>query len=132
MKLDLKKNLASKSLNVGKKRIIFDNERIPEIKEAITKQDIKDLKESGAIRIREVSGRRKVVKRKTRKRAGKIKLKVNKRKQDYVKLTRKLRAYIKELKNQGKIDLDKYKELRKKIRNSYFKSKRNLKESIEQ
>jgi len=41
MKLDKKKNLAKRVLNVGKERIIFVKERLSEIKEAITKQDIK-------------------------------------------------------------------------------------------
>ena len=131
MKLDLKKRLASKTLKVGKGRILLDNQRLDEIKEAITKQDIKELNESGAIKIKDVGGRRKIKKRKTRRRAGKIKVRVKKRKQEYVKITRKLRGYIKELKNQEKIDVETYKDLRKKIRNRIFKSKRNLKETIE-
>lgn len=131
MKLDSKKKLASKALKIGKDRIVFDNERLDEIKESITKQDIKDLKESGAIKIKDVSGRRKIVKRKTRKRAGKIKVKVKNRKQEYVKITRKLRKYISELKNQEKINNEEYRDLRKKIRNRDFKSKRNLKETLE-
>ncbi len=125
MKLDKKKILASKALNVGARRIQFDINRLDEIKEAITRQDIKDLHSSGAIKIKEIKGRRKAVKRK-RRRIGKVKLKVNKRKQEYVKITRKLRAYIKELKSQGKIDNVKFKDLRKSIRNSIFESKRNI------
>ena len=130
MKLDKKKILASKALNVGARRIQFDINRLDEIKEAITRQDIKDLHSSGAIKIKEIKGRRKAVKRK-RRRIGKVKLKVNKRKQEYVKITRKLRAYIKELKSQGKIDNVKFKDLRKSIRNSEFNSKRNLKETLQ-
>ena len=130
MTLDKKKILASKALNVGARRIQFDINRLDEIKEAITRQDIKDLHSSGAIKIKEIKGRRKAVKRK-RRRIGKVKLKVNKRKQDYVKITRKLRAYIKELKSQGKIDNVKFKDLRKSIRNSEFNSKRNLKETLQ-
>ena len=42
-KLDRRKDLASRVLGVGKRRIIFDSSRLSEIKEAITKQDIKDL-----------------------------------------------------------------------------------------
>jgi large subunit ribosomal protein L19e len=130
MKLDIKKKLAAKTMNVGKDRILFDNSRLDEIKEAITKQDIRDLVQSRAIKIKEIKGRRRKEKRKTRKRQGKIKMKAKKRKQNYVKLTRKLRKYISDMKKQGKIDNDKYRLLRKKIKNSEFKSKRNLKESI--
>ena len=130
MNLTKKKELAAKTLGVGKGRIIFDNSRIDEIKEAITKQDIRDLNSNGAIKIKEISGRRKNVKRKNRRRVGKIKIKVNTRKQDYVKLTRKLRDYIKKLKEQGKIDLAKYKELRNQIRNKVYRSKKNLRDSL--
>ena len=69
--MNKKKVLASKVLKVGKGRIIFDINRLDEIKEAITKQDIRDLHSQGAIKIREIKGR------------GKIKKKVNKRKQEH-------------------------------------------------
>lgn len=130
MNLANKKELAAKTLGVGKGRIIFDNSRIDEIKEAITKQDIRDLNSSGAIKIKEIGGRRKNIKRKHRRGVGKIKVKVNTRKQDYVKLTRKLRDYVQKLKEQGKIDLAKYKELRKQIRNKSYRSKKNLRDSL--
>jgi large subunit ribosomal protein L19e len=132
MNLANKKQLAAKTLKVGKKRIIFDSLRLDEIKEAITKQDIKDLKESKAITIKELAGRKTNVKRKHRRGAGKVKIKVNTRKQDYVKMTRKLRDYIKKLKEQGKIDVEKYRELRNQIRGRVFKSKKKLRESLEQ
>ena len=132
MKLERKKMLAAKTLEVGKGRISFNKERLSEIKEAITKQDIRDLHKSGAITIKEISGKRKKVKRKTRRRGGSIRKKVNTRKQDYVKLTRKLRYYISELKKQKKISIEKYKELRKEIRTSAFRSKAHLKERISQ
>ena len=130
MKLDTKKRLAARTLKVGLGRIEFNIDRLDEIKEAITKQDIKDLKESGAIKIKEVKGRRTIVKRKTRRRAGKVKVKVKKRKQEYVKLTRKLRDFIKKMKDQGKVDKETYKDVRKKIRSKVYKSKRNLREVL--
>ncbi len=131
MKLDKKKELAAKTLKVGKGRICFDTENLAEIKEAITKQDIKDLYSQGMILIKPVKGRKTIKKRKTRRGAGKIKKKVNKRKQEYVKITRKLRAYIKELTKQNKIDKEEYLELRKKIRARIFRSKAQLKEYLE-
>ena len=132
MKLEKKKSLAARTLNVGEGRIVFNVERLPEIKEAITKQDIKDLKESGAIIIKEKKGRRKVERRKTRRRAGSIKKKVNTKKQDYVKLTRKLRTYLANLKNQKKISKENFRQLRKEIRASNFSSFSHMKERIKQ
>jgi len=131
MKLDKKKELAAKTLKVGKRRILLDENRLEEIKEAITKQDIRDLHKSGAIKIKEKSGRKKVKRRKTKRREGKIKKKVKKRKQEYVKITRKLRNYISELKKQEKIDKEEYKELRNKIKTRTFKSKAQLREYLE-
>jgi len=131
MKLDKKKELAAKVLKVGKNRIQFNVETLSEIKEAITNQDIRDLHAEGMINIKPVKGRKKVVKRKTRRGPGKIKKKVKNRKQTYVKITRKLRNYIKELKKLGRITDEQYKESRKKIRMRNFRSKAHLKENLE-
>lgn len=130
MKLDKKKQLAARVLKVGKRRIIFDNAHLNDIKEAITKQDIRDLHSSGVIKIREEKGKRKKRKRRTKKRAGKRKKNINRRKQEYVKITRKLRAYVLELKNQKKINVEEYKKLRNKIRARTFRSKSHLKEHL--
>jgi len=131
MNLRKKKELAARTLNVGKDRIIFLESRLNEIKEAITKQDIRDLKQEGVILVKEKRGRRKNVGRKRARKTGKIKKKVDKSKRDYISLTRKLRRYTSELKKQERLSPEKIKELRKKIRNSEFKSKANLKFTVE-
>jgi len=66
MNLSKKKELAKRTLKIGKSRIVFLESRLSEIKEAITKQDIRDLKREGAIIIKNIKGRRKVKKRKKR------------------------------------------------------------------
>jgi large subunit ribosomal protein L19e len=112
MNLKSKKELAARTLNVGVNRIKFVESRIDEIKEALTKQDIKDLYNDKAIIIKEIKGKRKKEKKKKRRTAGNIRKKVNKRKQEYVKLARKLRSYLKNIKNKlPKKDVD---EIRKK------------------
>ncbi len=131
MNLRNKKELASKTAGLGKGKVVFVKERLPEIKEAITKQDMRELIKSGAIKIKPNEGRKTNVSRKNKRGAGKIKIKVNKRKQEYVVITRKLRKYVAELKKQGKITVEEAKEIRKKIRNRVFKSKANLKIYIE-
>jgi large subunit ribosomal protein L19e len=131
MNLTKKKVLAAKVLKVGKNRIFFANENLSEIKEAITRQDIKDLYDAGAIQIKEVSGRKKIVKRKHRRRIGKVKNKTNTRKREYVIITRKLRKLIKHLSKTGKIDKETYRQTRKQIRARKFRSKRHLKEHLE-
>lgn len=130
MNLRKKKNLAAKVLGVGKGRILFKQENLKEIKEAITRQDINQLHQEGIIMIKEIKGRRKVVKRKYRRGPGKIKIKVNMRKQVYVKITRKLRTYIKSLREMGLIDREIYRKIRSKIRMRDFKSKSSLKDYL--
>lgn len=132
MKLDKKKQLAARALGVGKGRICFRVENLAEIKEAITKQDIKDLIAQGIITIKEAKGRKRIKRRKTRRKEGKIKKKIKTRKQEYVKLTKRLRRYIKEAERQGKIDKEKYQELRKKIKAKIFKSAAQLKDNLKE
>lgn len=130
MNLRKKKNLAVKTLGVGRDRISFNTQRLDEIKEAITKQDIRDLVNSKAILINEIRGSKSKVKRRTRRRAGSIKKTVGNRKRKYVILTRKLRAYAAELRKHGLVDRQKYLILRKEIKSKIFRSKAHLKERI--
>ncbi|MBS3071791.1 hypothetical protein J4408_02270 [Candidatus Pacearchaeota archaeon] len=128
MKLDKKKQLAVRTLGVGLGRIIFNNERLNEIKEAITKQDIKDLYESGAISIREIKGRKKIERRKTKRGPGSVKKKVKPGKQGYVKLTRKLRRHLTSLKQKNQITKEQFIGIRKEIKASSFRSLAHMKE----
>ena len=131
MNLGKKKRLASRTLNVGKERIVFLVSRLKEIKEAITKQDIRDLKKEGAIIVKEIKGRKRKKKSPKKRGIGKIKKKVNKRKEKYVIMTRKLRKYITEMKKKGNISREEFYDVRKKIRNKIFRSKNHLKEYLE-
>ena len=130
MKLDKKKRLAAKVLNVGLGRIIFREGNLNEIKEAITRQDIVDLHKSGAIMIREPKGKLKVEKRKYKRGPGKVKKKVRGKKREYVAIVRKLRTYAKSLLRTGKIDNQKYRKLRGMIKSRRLKNKRHLIENL--
>lgn len=132
MKLENKKELIARTLNVGKGRITFNTQRLSEIKEAITKQDIRDLKEQGVILIKEVKGRRKKQERKTRRRKGSFRKNVANTKQLYVIMTRKLRSYVRHLKLKGLISTEEYHQLRKEIRTNSFKSLSRFKERVAQ
>jgi large subunit ribosomal protein L19e len=130
MNLNKKKELAAKTLRVGKGRLQFKQENLNEIKEAITRQDIKQLNQEGIIIIKPIKGRKKNVTRKHRRGPGKIKMKVNKRKQEYVKITRKLRAYAMSLRERGVLERELYKKIRNKIRMREFKSKAGMKDFL--
>ena len=132
MNLAKKRALAAKVLKVGKERIVFTKESLSEIKEAITRMDILDLHKSGAIKIREIKGRKKIVRRKNRRRRGKVKQRVNNEKKEYVIITRKLRKLVRGFVRTGAIDKEKNREIRKQIRARKFKSKRQLKTKLEE
>jgi large subunit ribosomal protein L19e len=131
MNLKSKKKLAARTLNVGLARISIDPSKLSEIKEAITKQDIRDLVSSGAIRVKPEKGRRKSEKRK-RRGMGKVKKTIKGRKRKYMILTRKLRGYVNELRKQEKISQETFHTTRKQIKAGTFKSKAHLKELLKQ
>ena len=128
MNLRNKKELAARTFGVGKNRIAFMESRKDEIKEALTKQDIRDLAASGAIIIKEIKGRKKIEKI-GRKNIGSIRQKVKERKREYVIITRKLRNYLKSMSSQ--IAKEDFKKIRKKIKNREFKNKLDIKKYIE-
>lgn len=128
MNLRSKKELAARTFGVGKERIAFIDSRKNEIKEAITKQDIRDLAASGAIIIKNIKGRKKIEKRKRRS-VGRIRQRVNERKKRYVLITRKLRNYLKSL--SAHLSKEGIKKIRKKIKNREFKNKLDIKKYIE-
>ncbi|SRR3989344_3547472 len=130
MDLSRKRALIARTLGIGKGRVMFNVNHIAEIKESITKQDIRDLVANRSIFIREIKGR-KTNPAKKRRRAGSIRMRPNSRKRDYIVLTRKLRAYTGEIHKQGKINDKEYDQLRKGIRSKNFKNKSHLKEHIQ-
>jgi len=124
MNLKKKKLLAARTFGVGLSRIAFSNSRLDEIKEAITKQDIRDLQRDGAITIKNIGGRRRKIASKKKRSTGNIKKKVKKGKRGYVIMTRKLRKYVAEMK--GKLTKKEVEDARKKIKNRFFKDKSHI------
>ena len=128
MNLKKKKLLAARTFGVGESRIKFLEPRLNEIKEALTKQDIRDLHKDGAIVILPVKGRKILINKKKSRSVGNVRKKVNVRKQKYVKLTRKLRKYLFEI--EDKLTKKEKEEYRKKIKNKTFDSKSDFKAYI--
>ena len=132
MKLEKKKALAAHAIGVGEGRIVFNRERLADIKEAITKQDMRELARDGAISVREIKGRRAVVNQKRRRRHGSVRKKVKKTKQEYTRNVRILRAYLKQLRRQQSVGSEHFIKLRKEIRARKIISRTNLRERIAQ
>ncbi len=131
MKLD-KKRLAARALNVGIERIRFNNERLAEIKEAITKQDIRDLAKDGALFVKEVSGRKTHERSKQRRRTGSFRKKVDTSKKDYVTFIRGARRAIAHAKEQGTLSGEHAQLLRKEIRSGRVNARAMLRERMKE
>lgn len=129
MNLRKKKKLAKRMLNIGEDRIIFLESRLDEIKDAITKQDILDLKKSGAIIVKEIKGRSGKSKKPNRS-IGNVRKKIKNRKKKYIVSSRKLRKYVRENKNIDEVDKRESGIIKRKIRNKDFKDKSHLREFI--
>ncbi len=138
MKLKSQKRIAAQVLKVGKTSVKFDPERLSDIKEAITKQDIRGLVNDKAITSRPRGSQSKsrlrdrlAQKRKGRQKGagrkkGKKTARISKKAIWMVK-TRIQRSYIKELREKKLIEVKTYRETYKKIKGNYFRSKNHIK-----
>ena len=143
MKLDSQKRIAASKMKVSKKRIVFDTERLEDIKEAITKRDIIGLVKEGAIKVKQKKGvsrvrakKQAIQKTKGKRRGhgsrkGSYKTRVGKKK-TWMLGVRLKRKFIKELKEKDLVNNQVYRELYRKIGGGFFRSKRHIKLYVEE
>lgn len=131
MKLD-KRALVARTLCVGKERVRFNQERLHDIKEAITKQDIRDLVKDGAIFVREIDGRKKKKVMRARRRQGSIRRRINAGKKPYVHFVRGARAHLRQLKQTNVLAPHNIALLRKELRSRQIRTRASLQERIAQ
>ncbi len=138
MKLKLQKRLASIIFKGSKKRVRFENEVLDEIKEGLTKDDVRGMIKRGLISINQKKGVSRVRAKKKanqrvkglRKGPGKRKGSKNARlpdKEVWMRKIRLQRAFLKELYNKDYLDAKIYRELYKKAKGGFFRSKRHIK-----
>ncbi len=143
MKLNLQKKLAAQILKCSKKKISLDTGRLEDIKEAITKADIRSLISEGAIKRKPSNATSRVRARKIavqkrkgrRKGAGKRKGKKTARlskKAAWIDKIRTQRRFLKELKEKNIIASSTYQQLYMKSKGGFFRSKRHIKLYIEE
>ncbi len=130
--LKAQKSMAAKVMNIGKNKVWFDPDRISEIKEAITKQDIMDLIKDGAISknpvegIKRRAGKRHLKRKRKgrRRRSGSIKrtLKI----EDYPSRIRKLRAYLKNLRKAKKVTTEQYRKMYNLLKSGVIKTNQQI------
>lgn len=143
MELKIQKRLAAQILKCSQNKIVFDNSKIKDIKEAITKADIKTLIANNVIWMKksnEVSrGRARknaAQKRKGRRRGegrkkGKYTARLSKKEAWKTKI-RTQRKLLKELRDKEIISKKDYQNLYKKSKGGFFRSRRHIKTYIEE
>ncbi len=142
MRFTIQRRLAADVIGCGLKRVWFDEERLDEIKEAITKADIKRLVSDGAIRekpkrntskarARKIKEQKKKGRRKGHgSRKGKKTARTGK-KEVWVAKIRVQRNFLKNLRDKELIDKNTYRELFMKSKGGFFRSKRHMKLYLE-
>lgn len=136
--LGVQRRLASQILKCGRNRIKFDANRLEEIKESITKTDIRSLIRAGAISKRRLLNTSRFWARSTKKqkskgrqkgfgsRKGKKTARSNP-KRNWMNKIRLQRKFIKSLRDNGAVELAAYHELYMKSKGGFFRSLRHLK-----
>lgn len=126
--LRLQKRIAAQLLKVGQSKVWIDPTKIDEVKDAITKADIRKLIQKGYIKKKPAKVKMKKEKKARRgpgKRKGSKHAKISK-KRYWINTVRPLRRFAKQLKEEGKIDNQTYKKLYKWIKGNMFRSRRHM------
>lgn len=137
MDISTQKEMASDVLGVGKNRVWIDPDRQNEVADAITKQDIRNLIESGVIKKKDKQGtsrgraREKLAQKdKGRKKGdGRRKGSHGGRKSDKDEWKEKIRALRKELKERrdsGELESSEYRELYDMAKGGFFRNKKHM------
>ena len=138
MRLTNQKKMAARLFGCAPDRIWIDPERTADIKEAVTRQDIKSLLSDGLIKKKQKNGQSKsrsrlriIQKRKGRLRGqGSRKGKVTARtwrKGTWIHKVRAQRVLLKELKTGGRLSAHDYRNLILKTKGGFFRSIRHIK-----
>ena len=143
MQLNTQKRLAAQILKCSKNRIWFDQDRLEDIKESITKADIRSLIGDNAIKEKPAKGVSRARARKIalQKRKGRRKGHGSRKGKKTARLRKKIawansiriqRRFLKELRDKGIITKSTYQNLYLKAKGGFFRSKRHIKLYIEE
>jgi len=143
MKLNLQKRLAAQILKCSEKKIKFDNSRLSDIKEAITKADIKSLifekviKKSPVKNTSKYRARKKASQKRKGRQRGHGSRKGSQtarfpKKREWVNKIRLQRKLLKELKDKKIITPLVYQQLYMKAKGGFFRNKKHIKLYLEE
>jgi large subunit ribosomal protein L19e len=143
MKFTTQKRISAQLLKVGTKKVWFDPEKLTEIKEAITKSDIRSLIAAKSIKIKKAplqsrSGARKITLQKRKgnqkgpgSRKGKKTARLSK-KEAWMSKIRTQRKFIRELKEKKLVESLIYKNILAKAKGGFFRNRRHIKLYLEE
>ena len=143
MKFTTQKRISAQLLKVGTNKVHFDPEKLTEIKEAITKSDIRSLIRTKAISIKKHnqqsnSRTRKIALQKRKgnqkgpgARKGKKTARLSKKKRWMAKI-RTQRTFLRSLKKNESIFTESFQDLLAKAKGGFFRSKRHIKLYLEE
>jgi len=143
MQLNKIRRMGAEILKTGKSKVWFEPESGDKIREAMTKDDVRELIRQGLIRERKEQmhskARARILKEKKRKgrkrgfgkRTGSKKARV-KEKTSWIKRVRAQREKLKELKDKGVVNPKAYRKLYKMIKGNYFKGKKYIELAVKE
>ena len=143
MRLTGQRRIAAQLLKCGKNRVWFDGKRLSEVKEAITKSDMRSLIRDLAVQKKPEQGNSRyrarkhlVQKKKGRKqgpgaRKGKRTARLPK-KRAWINKIRPQREILKALNKKGSISSTTYRTIYKKAKGGFFRSRRHIKLYLEE
>ena len=132
----LQKRLAADIMKVGQSRIAMDPEHLEDIKNAITRRDIKKMISKGYIKVKRSKIKRPKLYQKRKKRGpgskkGSSQAKFTK-KERWMQTVRPLRKMLKELRDKGKIDTRTYRKTYLLVKSGLFRSRSHMKLYLKQ
>ncbi|MCD6482036.1 MAG: 50S ribosomal protein L19e [Thermoplasmata archaeon] len=142
--MDLKnqRRLAAEVLKCGENRVWMDPDNLEEIEKAVKRKDIRNLIKQGIIKEKKVrsNSRGRIRKRMAQKAKGRRKGHGSRkgkatarlpRKRAWIKTIRPIRAYLRELRDSGKIDRKTYRLYYRRAKGGQFRSKAHVRLHLE-
>ncbi len=137
MKLKVQRRIAASLLKCSPKRVVFDTDRLEEIKEAITKADLRGLINDNAIAKKSKKGisRGRAREKHAQKKQGRLKGMGSRKgtkkarspkKRNWMNKVRSQREHIRKMKDSALIEQKAYRSLYSKIKGGFFRSKRHI------
>jgi len=142
MNLKNQRMIAAKLLKVGVNRVMFNQARLTDAAEALTREDVRSLIKNGVItarpekatsrsRAKKLAAQKRKGRRKGYgKRSGKKKTRQH-GKESWIKKVRALRDELRKLKKERKVDKTQYRKIYRQIKGNLYHSRRHLLESLE-